>query len=61
MQDGKYKVIEEIHVYSCILGQLKIPKGKIIEIKEHGFSGYADGIRFDARLLEYCQHMMVKL
>lgn len=51
MESGKYKVIEDIHVYICALGQLKVPKGKIVEVKEDG-TAYVDGERVPARFLE---------
>lgn len=41
---GKYKVIKDIYIYVCDLGSLKVPKGKIIEMKEYK-SAYVDGER----------------
>lgn len=35
MKCGKYITTDDIHVFDCNLGQLKVPKGKTIEIKEH--------------------------
>ena len=38
MECGRYKVVKDIHVYHCGLGQLKVPEGKILELKEHNRS-----------------------
>lgn len=60
MKSGKYKVIEDIHVYICALGQLKVPKGKIIEVKEDG-SAYVDGERTPTRFLEVSKSHLLKM
>lgn len=61
MECGKYEAINDIHVFSCNLGQLKIPKGKTIEVEDDGFRGYADEIEFPARLLNYCKGQLRKV
>lgn len=60
MESGKYKVIEDIHVYICALGQLKVPKGKIIEVKEYK-SAYVDGERIPYGFLEVCRSHLLKV
>ncbi len=63
MECGKYKVIDDIHVFDCDLGQLKVPKEKIIEIKEGWYRliGCADGIEFPARLLDTCKLQLQRI
>lgn len=57
MKDGTYKVTEFIHVYSCMAGQLKIPEGKIVTVKDN--YAYVDDICFTDRLLDCCEnHLM---
>lgn len=51
MESGRYKVVDGINIYICGTGQLKIPEGKIVEVKEDG-SAYVDGERISIRLLE---------
>lgn len=60
MKCGKYRVIEDIHVYICALGQLKVPKGKIIEVKEDG-TAYVDGERISIRFLEVSRSHLLKM
>lgn len=55
MNSGKYKVVKEIHVFDCTLGQIKIPKEKTVEIKEHGFVGVVEGNEFPGRLIDICE------
>lgn len=54
MKDGTYKVIDFIHVYSCWYGQLKIPAGKIVTVKDH--RAYVDDINFTDKLLDSCEN-----
>lgn len=61
MECGRYKVIDDIHIYSCDLGQLKIPKGKIVELEEHGFLGCTDGIKFPGRMLDFCRSQLQRI
>lgn len=61
METGKYRVINDIHVFDCDLGQLKIAKGKIVEIKEHGFLGSVDGNEFPGRLLDICASQLERI
>lgn len=53
-------MIDDIHVFICALGQLKVPKGKIIEVKEDG-SAYVDGERISIRLLELSSSHLKKV
>lgn len=61
MECGKYKVIDDIHVFDCYLGQLKLPKGTELEIKEHGFIGCTDEIEFPGELLDICKSQLQKM
>lgn len=60
MECGRYKVIDDIHVFICALGQLKVPKGKIVEVKEGG-SAYVDGERISVRFLEVSRSHLLKM
>lgn len=57
---GKYKVIKDIYIYVCTLGSLKVPKGKIIEVKENK-SAYIDGERVPYGFLEVCRSHLLKV
>lgn len=61
MLEGRYKVIKEIHIYDCDLGQLKIPEGKIIELRGCELVGIVDGIRFPSRLLSVCDENLLRI
>ncbi len=61
MECGKYITTDDIHVFDCDLGQLKVTKGKTIEIKEHGFVAFADGIKFPGRLLDICKSQIRRI
>lgn len=56
----KYKVIEEIHVYSCIHGQLKMEVGTIFEICDFGETVKVGNVRFSSELLRYCKEKFIK-
>lgn len=59
MKNGIYKVTEFIHVYSCMYGQLKIPEGKIVKVKDH--RAYVDDINFTDSLLDYCENHLIPI
>lgn len=70
INEGIYRVIHEIHVFDCFFGQLKIPKGKVVEIKRIEDNimfttiktiGICDGIEFPAELLENCEAYLKQL
>lgn len=61
MNSGKYKVISDIHIFDCNLGQLKIAKGEIVEVKEHGFLGNVEGNEFPGRLLDICVSQLQRI
>ena len=61
MLDGKYKAVDDIHIFDCDLGQLKIPKGKEIEVKEHGYTACADGIKFPGKFLDICKTQVQRI
>lgn len=61
MEDGKYKVIKEIHVYSCIHGQLRMGVGAIFEIRDFGETARTGNVLFSPELLKYCEGKFVKI
>lgn len=70
MECCKYKVTDEIHVYDCYHGQLKIPKGKVLEIKKERVYtmftdfihiGICDGITFPSELLDICKSNLERI
>lgn len=60
MKSGRYKVVDGINIYICALGQLNIPEGKIVEVREDG-SAYVEGERISARLLEASESHLLRM
>ncbi len=61
MEDGKYRVIKEIHVYDCLKGQLKMGIGVIFKITDSGRTGIAKDVLFSPSILRYCKDHYVKI
>lgn len=61
MEDGKYKVIEEIHVYSCFHGQIRMGVGTIFEISNCGKTARSGNVLFSPELLKYCEGKIKKI
>lgn len=61
MVDGKYRVIKEINVYSCLHGHLKIAVGIILDITDFGKTAMADNIPVSVELLGCCRDCFVKI
>ena len=56
MQNGKYEVTDFVHIWSCRLGQLKIPKGSVVEI--NGRVAVADDVKFPTIMLEHSKESL---
>lgn len=61
MEDGKYKVVEGIHVYSCFYGQLWLGAGSIFEISDYGRTAKSGNVLFPPELLRYCAGKYIKI
>ncbi len=61
MEDGKYRVIKEIHVYDCLKGQLKMSIGVIFKITDSGRTGIVKDVLFSPGILKYCKDYYVKV
>lgn len=61
MEDGKYKVIREIHIYSCFFGHLAMGAGTVFEISDCGKKAESGSISFAPELLSNSGGCYVKI
>ena len=60
MRNGKYKVIESIHVFHCLDGQLGLPEGTIVVV-DGSISIADDELQFPTSLLKYVEDSMEQI
>ena len=60
MKNGKYKVIESIHVFHCLDGQLGLPVGTVVTV--NGSISIADDeLQFPTSLLKYVEDSLEQI